>query len=133
MTSDTTSQTSGEPLPGAGEVELPTASIAPLVVMLGISLMAVGTILGLAMIAVGAILFVVALVMWIANLFPGRGHSAVTIEPVAGSPIRATSGTVERIPGSPPGTRVQLPAVVHPTSAGVKGGLLGVWSCRFPR
>jgi hypothetical protein len=132
VTSDTTSQTSGEPVPGVGEVELPKASIAPLVVMLGISLIAAGTMLGPAMIIVGAVLFIVALVMWVANLFPGRGHSAVPVEAAAGPAIHATSGTVERIPGLPPGTRVQLPAVVHPTSAGVKGGLLGALVMPIP-
>jgi hypothetical protein len=132
VTSDPNSQTSNEPLPGASEVELPKSTIAPLVVMLGISLIAAGTILGLALIVVGAVLFVVALVIWMADLFPGRGHTAITVEATAVPTIHAISGEVERMPGSPPGTRVQLPAVVHPTSAGVKGGLVGALVMPIP-
>jgi hypothetical protein len=132
VTSDPNSQTSNEPLSGAGEVELPKSTIAPLVVMLGISLMAAGTMLGLSMIIVGAVLFVVALVIWMANLFPGRGHSAIPVAEAAVPAIQASSGSVERMPGSPPGTRTQLPAVVHPTNAGVKGGLVGALVMPIP-
>jgi hypothetical protein len=132
VTSDPISQTSDEALPAAGEVELPKSTIAPLVVMLGISLMAAGTMLGLSMIIVGAVLFVVALVIWMANLFPGRGHSAIPLTAATVPAIQAVSGEVERIPGSPPGTRAQLPAVVHPTSAGVKGGLVGALVMPIP-
>jgi hypothetical protein len=132
VTSDPNSQTNGEPLPGAGEVELPRSTVAPLVVMLGISLIAAGTMLGLSMIIVGAILFVVALVMWIADLFPGRGHSPIPVAEAPVPTIHAVSGSVERMAGSPPGTRAQLPAVVHPTSAGVRGGLVGALVMPIP-
>ena len=39
--------------------------------------------------------------------------------------VRGATGMVERMAEGKPGYRVQLPEMVHPISAGVKGGLLG--------
>src|SRR5579871_4829066 len=119
----------GEPVEESGVITLPGPTTAPLVVMLGISLIAAGLMLGMSMVLVGVVMFVVGVAMWIGALFPGRGHVETPIESPIEKPGYATGATtvtaVERLPGVKPGQRAQVPAVVHPTSAGVKGGLVG--------
>jgi hypothetical protein len=114
--------------PGApASVELPRPTAAPVVLALGLTLLAAGVALGLAFLVAGAVLVVAALIIWIAELLPGRGHlheplaePAHRARPITGAP----GGVVHLRPGMP-GYRLRLPEEVHPISAGLRGGLAG--------
>ena len=53
---------------------MPRPTVAPLVLAVGIVLLAMGVATSLAFVLVGGIVFVVGLGMWIDQLLPGRGH-----------------------------------------------------------
>ena len=118
-----TSQPEGPAVPDSVEMPRPTA--APLVLALGLSLLAAGVALGLAFLVVGAVVVVAALSLWIVQLLPGRGH---VHEPLA-EPARLRRslllGGVEQLRPGMPGYRLRLPQDVHPISAGIKGGIVG--------
>lgn len=112
----------------AGEtLEMPKPTAAPLVLALGVGLLAAGVVLGLAMTIVGGVLLFIGLGLWVSSLLPGRGHFHERLAELESraTPIHGATGTVERMAEGKPGYRAQLPAMVHPVSAGVKGGLLG--------
>jgi hypothetical protein len=108
-------------------VEMPRPTAAPLVLALGLTLLAGGVALGPAFLVVGAAVIVAALSIWTVQLLPGRGH---VDEPLAESarrprPVTGTPGAVQRLQPGMPGYRLRLPGAVHPVSAGLKGGLAG--------
>jgi hypothetical protein len=108
-------------------VEMPRPTAAPLVLALGLTLLAAGVAFGLAFVVVGAVVVVAALSLWIVQLLPGRGH---VHEPLAEpalrpQPVTAEPGGVELLRPGLPGYRIRLPEQVHPISAGLKGGLAG--------
>jgi uncharacterized membrane protein YagU involved in acid resistance len=108
-------------------VETPRPTAAPLVLALGLALLAVGVPFGVGFLVVGFVVVVAALSLWIAQLLPGRGHVS---EPLAESarlrpPATAAPGRVERLRQGMPGYRIRLPEAVHPISAGLKGGIVG--------
>jgi hypothetical protein len=108
-------------------VEMPRPTAAPLVLAVGLTVLGAGVVFGTLFLIVGAVLLVAALRIWIAELLPGRGH---THEPLAEptlrpQPVTGTPGGVEHLQPGMPGYRLRLPQTVHPTSAGVKGGLVG--------
>jgi hypothetical protein len=106
---------------------MPTSTVAPMVLALGVCLLAAGVAFGPAMIVVGVVMLFIGLGLWVAHLLPGRGHfHEAFVEPgQRAKPVAATIGTVEQLQAGMPGYRVQLPVMVHPVSAGVKGGVLG--------
>lgn len=108
-------------------VEMPRPNVWPMVLGLGIVLMAAGVALHLAFCAVGTVIFLAGLTGWIGQLLPGRGHHhEALVEPERrAKPLVAEIGRVEQLHPGLPGYRFQLPEKVHPISAGVKGGLLG--------
>src|SRR5437763_1919583 len=59
---------------GRESVEMPRPTVAPLVLSLGVALLATGFIVGPAFLIVGATVLVAGLGMWVAQLLPGRGH-----------------------------------------------------------
>lgn len=108
-------------------VEMPRPTTAPLVLALGLGLLAAGVVFGPAFLVAGAAVFVAGLSIWIGQLLPGRGH---VHEPLAEPaqrprPVTATPGAVERLRPGLPGYRLRLPEAVHPISAGLWGGLAG--------
>src|SRR5260370_13310257 len=108
-------------------VEMPRPTVAPLVLALGLALLAAGVILGLGFLVVGAAVVVAGLGIWIAQFLPGQGH---VHEPLAeparrAQPVTGAPGGVERLREGLPGYRLRLPQDVHPISAGVKGGIVG--------
>jgi hypothetical protein len=120
-----------DPQPGAPaaqeSVEMPRPTAAPVVLSLGMLLLAAGAIMGLALLIAGAALLAIGVGIWVAQLLPGRGHLHERLaEPHqrAGS-VAARVGAVERMGTGMPGSRLRLPAQVHPVSAGVKGGIAG--------
>jgi hypothetical protein len=108
-------------------VELPRPTAAPVVLALGLTLLAAGVALGLAFLVAGAALVVVALSIWIAQLLPGRGHVHEPLVELARRPrpVVGAPGGVEQLRPGIPGYRIRLPQDVHPISAGLKGGLVG--------
>ncbi len=108
-------------------VEMPQATVWPVVVALGITMLGAGWATNLVLSLVGGGLFILGLGGWISQLLPGRGHlheplvdPAFRPRPIAGQP-----GTVDQLRPGVAGYRFQLPESFHPISAGVKGGVVG--------
>lgn len=110
-----------------GSVEMPKPTAAPLVLAVGIVLMALGVATSLAFLAVGAVLLVLGLARWISQLLPGQGHwhEPLVEESSRPAPPAPEPGGVEKLQYGTPGYRLRLPVQVHPVSAGIKGGLVG--------
>jgi hypothetical protein len=108
-------------------VESPRPTAAPLVLALGLTLLAAGVPFGLGFVVAGAMVIVGGVSLWIAQLLPGQGYVAEPLpEPARRRPtVAAVPGRVQRLREGMPGYRVRLPEAVHPISAGVKGGLVG--------
>jgi hypothetical protein len=108
-------------------VELPRPTVAPVVLAVGLTLLAAGVATNAAFMFVGAVILITGLGLWIAQLVPGRGevHEAL-VEP-SRRPLSVTArvGGVGRMQEGMPGYRLRLPTEVHPISAGIRGGILG--------
>lgn len=115
-------------------VEMPRPNVWPMVLSLGIVLMAAGVALNIGFFVAGIVIFLAGLTGWIAQLLPGRGHHhEELVEPAQrAKPVVAMMGQVEQLHPGLPGYRFQLPEKVHPISAGVKGGLLGGFVMPLP-
>ncbi|MBI1916635.1 MAG: hypothetical protein HYS12_18160 [Planctomycetes bacterium] len=112
---------------GHGAVEMPRPTIAPLVVSLGMALLATGVAFGLSFLIAGIVLLACGLALWSGQLLPGRGHIHEPIVEPEQRPkvVTAAPGTVEHLQEGKVGYRFRLPLEVHPVSAGVKGGIVG--------
>ena len=62
---------------GHDRVEMPRPTIAPLVVSLGMALLATGIAFGLSFLIAGVVLLACGLGLWSGQLLPGRGHVLV--------------------------------------------------------
>jgi hypothetical protein len=120
-----TSQPDGPAVPDTIEMPRPTA--APLVLALGMTLLAAGVAFGPVFLVVGAVVIVASLRIWIGQLLPGRGHVPEPLTEPTRRPAaqRGVPGRVEQLQPGMPGYRLRLPQDVHPVSAGLKGGLAG--------
>jgi heme/copper-type cytochrome/quinol oxidase subunit 3 len=108
-------------------VEVPRPTAWPLVMSVGVVLLALGVATMLAFSVAGAVLLLIGLAGWIREMLSARGH---VHEPLAEpgrrpQPVASRPGTVESIEPGRPGYRFQLPLKVRPISAGVKGGIVG--------
>jgi hypothetical protein len=108
-------------------VEVPLPTVAPMVLSLGLVLLAAGMPLGLPFLVVGALIVITGLSIWVRELLPGRGHfrEALVPPPFRPKTVLAELDKVEQLRPGLPGYRVRLPESVHPLSAGIKGGLIG--------
>ncbi len=108
-------------------VEMPRPNVWPLVLALGIVLMAAGAAMHFGFLVAGGCIFTAGLSGWIAQLLPGRGHfHEALVEPERrAKPVSAEPGTVEQLHPGRAGYRFRLPEKIHPISAGVKGGMVG--------
>jgi hypothetical protein len=81
----------------------------------------------MAFLVVGLVVLATGLGLWVSELLPGRGHEhEPLVEPGRrAAPVQAAPGTVAQLGPGVPGYRLRLPIAVHPTSAGLKGGLVG--------
>jgi hypothetical protein len=105
-------------------VQMPRPTAAPLVLALGLTLIAAGVAFGIAFFVAGAAVFIAGLGIWIGQLLPGRGHVHESLaEPTR--PRTGEPGRVEQLRPGLPGYRIRMPEQVHPISAGLKGGLAG--------
>ena len=119
---------SSEPNTSAGPepIEAPRPTIAPFVLVAGLSLAAAGLAFDtIFFLAAGAAIFLVGLVGWIGQLLPGRGHMLVEAVAPLPRPVTPAPGTVEQLAAGQPGYRAQLPEKIHPISSGVWGGVVG--------
>jgi hypothetical protein len=110
-----------------GPVEMPRPTAAPMVVALGLAFALAGVATSPAMLAVGAVILAAGLGVWVGQLLPGRGHHhEERVEPSRRpTPVAARPGSVRPLAAGAPGYRLRLPVEVHPTSAGVRGGVVG--------
>src|SRR5262245_31981357 len=127
MTSERRAMSQPEDPAAPTSVELPRPTAAPLIVALGLTLLAAGVALGLAFSVAGVMLLVAGLSIWIAQLLTGQGHVHEPLAEPARGPglIRGAPGGVAQLRPGMPGYRLRLPQAVHPISAGLKGGLVG--------
>ena len=127
MSSETQPIPQHESPPAPDSVALPGPTAAPLVLSLGLALLAAGVVTSLALLVVGGVILSVGLGLGIAELLPGRGHVHEPLVEPARRPraIHAQPGGVGHLVAGMPGYRLRLPAEVHPISAGLKGGILG--------
>ena len=80
--------TSPRPRPQPDSVEMPRPTAAPLVLALGLALLAAGVALGPGFLVVGAVVVVAGLSIWIVQLLPGRGHVHESLVEPARAPAR---------------------------------------------
>jgi hypothetical protein len=101
--------------------------VAPMVLALGLALLAAGVATSPAFLAVGGLVVAAGLGLWIAELLPGRGHFHEHLVEPSRRPraVPGAAGAVERMRTGMPGYRMRVPDQVHPISAGTKGGILG--------
>jgi hypothetical protein len=125
--SDTTNPEIRNPQSAIRNVEMPRPTAAPLVLALGLTLLAAGVALGPAFLVVGAVVVVAGLTIWIVQLLPGRGHVHEPLgEPARRPPaMMGAPGGVEQLRPGLPGYRLRLPQDVHPIAAGLRGGIVG--------
>ncbi len=116
-----------EPQAEPHSVEMPRPTAAPLVLALGLTLLAAGVPFGLGFLVAGFVVVAVGLGLWIAQLLPGRGHVHEPLVEPALRPriVTGAAGGVEHLGQGMPGYRLRLPEKVHPISAGLKGGIVG--------
>ena len=116
-----------EHLSDQGTIEMPSATVAPMVLALGMILFAAGAPFGLAFTIVGGLVLFSGVAIWVSALLPGRGHMDEPLEPRSRSSrsVRPELNTVAHLQPGMPGYRARLPEAVHPLSAGVKGGIVG--------
>jgi hypothetical protein len=115
-------------------VEMPRPTAAPLILCLGLTLLAAGAALGLTFLVVGAVILVTGLALWLAHLLPGRGHLREARAEPARRPMPLTSRRegVEQLRPGMPGYRARLPEAIQPVSAGIKGGIIGGLAMPLP-
>src|SRR5262249_10702220 len=106
-------------------VKMPRPTAWPIVLSLGVVMLALGVATDLSFSVVGGVLLAIGLVGWISQLLPGRGHEHEPLSAGRAAPIAARPGRVEQLKPGVVGYRFQLPEKVHPVSAGIKGGILG--------
>src|SRR5271165_4305970 len=103
----------------ADSVEMPRSTVWPMVLALGLLLMATGVATNLAISVPGFVLLLFGLSGWITQLLPGRGHMH---EPFVSPELRPAPpapavGAVSRLGTGMPGYRLRLPIDMHPVSA----------------
>ena len=112
---------------GDDSIEMPRPTTAPMMLALGLILLAAGVPCGLPFLIAGAAILVTGITIWVGELLPGRGHCREPlVEPtLRSSPVVAELTLVEQLRPGMPGYRTRLPEAVHPISAGIKGGAIG--------
>ena len=115
---------STDPIVLSGEIEVPAATMWPLVLASGFTLMFTGLVTGAPISVLGAMLALAGCVGWFREVFP-REHEEVLF--ISSEELSATTSrrVIERLPLAEEQVRGWLPLETYPISAGVKGGLAG--------
>jgi hypothetical protein len=105
-------------------IELPSPTIWPALLAMGLALAAAGLVSTRVLSVVGLILSVASCVGWFFQVLPHEKHEDVpiTAEPV---PIATSHRKVARLAAAQATHRARLPLEIYPISAGIKGGLAG--------
>src|SRR5262249_10855035 len=108
-------------------LEMPRPTVAPMMLALGLILLAASAPFGLAFVLAGAGILITALGIWVGELLPGPRPCREPVLDLASrpAPVTAWLETVDRLRPGMPGHRARLPESVHPLSAGIKGGVIG--------
>ncbi|QDU63870.1 hypothetical protein Pan216_47510 [Planctomycetes bacterium Pan216] len=108
-------------------VELPGPTAWPLVLSVGLIMVAFGILTNISFSFLGIIMALVGIVGWVTEILPGRGHIHEELRPEELRPKPVKRADVDVIPMAPgmPGHRMHMPEKVHPYSAGAKAGLVG--------
>jgi hypothetical protein len=105
-------------------VRLPAPTLWPIVLALGLTLVATGLVTSNKVSWVGMVLAVAGSVGWFLQVLPHDHHQSVRVvrTPV---PIATSRRKVARIAAAEAPHRARLPLEIYPISAGLKGGLAG--------
>jgi hypothetical protein len=105
-------------------VHLPSPTPWPLLLAVGVTLIAGGLISSEVVTIIGALLAIAACVGWFRQVLPHERHSPVAV--LQHEIVIATSRRkVARMEAPQGPTRARLPLEIYPVSAGIKGGLAG--------
>jgi hypothetical protein len=105
-------------------IRLPAPTLWPIVLALGLTLVATGLVTSNKVSWVGMVLAVAGSVGWFLQVLPHDHHQSVPVvrTPV---PIATSRRKVARIAAAEAPHRARLPLEIYPISAGLKGGLAG--------
>jgi hypothetical protein len=105
-------------------VHLPSPTPWPVLLAVGVALIAGGLISSGIVSIVGALIAIVACVGWFRQVLPHERHSPVAVRPeeIVIASSRRKVARLEAPQGLP---RARLPLEIYPISAGIKGGLAG--------
>ena len=109
---------------GPEHVNLPKPTRWPIMLALGVTLMATGLVTSSKVSWAGVVLALAGCIGWFLQVLPRENHEAVPVvaTPV---PIASTRRKVARMAAIEVPHRARLPLEIYPISAGVKGGLAG--------
>jgi len=105
-------------------VNLPAPTLWPLLLALGLTLMAAGLVTTSKLTWAGAVLALAGCVGWFLQVLPHDRHEEVPVVPTP-VPIATSRRKVARIAAAEVPHRARLPLEIYPISAGIKGGLAG--------
>lgn len=110
--------------PGPEHVDLPAPTVWPLLLALGVTLMATGLVTSTKVSWAGVLLALAGCVGWFLQVLPHDRHEEVPVVPTP-VPIATSRRKVARIAAAEVPHRARLPLEIYPVSAGIKGGLAG--------
>jgi hypothetical protein len=105
-------------------VNLPAPTLWPIVLALGLTLVATGLVSSNKVSWVGIVLAVAGSVGWFLQVLPHDRHQSIPVVPTP-VPIATSRRRVARIAAAEAPHRARLPLEIYPISAGLKGGLAG--------
>ena len=112
--------------PGKDSVQLPSPTLWPPLLALGLALAAAGLVTNHIVAAVGGVLAIAGCIGWFVQVLPRERHETVPIDakPVT---IAISHRKVARVAAAAQARphRARLPLEIYPVSAGIKGGLAG--------
>jgi hypothetical protein len=108
-------------------IAMPAPTYWPMVLAFGITLLYTGLVTQFAVSAVGLLLILRAAVAWFKDIFPVEKHEQIPVLPESqrAQPIKISPRSVARLRAGEASHRVRIPAVYHPYSSGIVGGLAG--------
>lgn len=103
-------------------IELPAPTVWPMVLALGLTLLALGLATSLVYCVMGLVVFLVAIVGWVRDMLPGAEKEVFVLPPLSERPPPVRASLLPQ-PAAPP--RALLPEKIYPYRAGLIGGFLG--------